>query len=166
MKKILCIFLAALTIAAMGLMMTGCGRNKNEEATNAVQFETQAPTERPTVWSPKDQTTTRSTENATDADDTQSSDATASPDNSGGYAGLSQEAALDMAVKNFEGCYANGIYEGTDASGNAAWVILMITSDGTEFTAYATKDGITSGGYSDAQDTAEEPADSEDVVEY
>lgn len=124
MKRILCFVLAIAMLAMTALVLTGCNNNNKTEETTA---PTQPATQKPTVWQPTDRTTTKSTD---------ATEATGATGSGSGTTGVSQEAAMDMAVKQFTGCYVNGIYEGTDPQGNKAWVLLMLGEDGNEFTAY------------------------------
>lgn len=153
MKRILCFVLAVMMVGATALVMTGCNNNKKTEETTAA-VATQPATEKPTLWQPTDKVTTKST------DATEATGATGSSSGSG-TTGITQQDAMDMAVKQFTGCYVNGIYEGTDPQGNKAWVLIMLAEDGSEFTAYVsggkayTADGASSQSSTQPATTAE-----------
>lgn len=155
MKKSICILLAIVLITVIGLSVTACSGTTKTAETIGV---TQIPTEKPTLWQPKDKVTTPTPQKSTD--DAQNPDATKAAD-SDSSAELTQDEALDKALAQYPGCYSNGIYQGTDPQGNPAWVVLMITADYDDFTVYVTKDKV----YTDS-DAQNAPGSSEDSDYY
>ena len=146
MKKICSIILIAAVITAFGMTAVGC-------SSNTTSAETQAPTAAATQAA-----TAASTEAATQA---ATAAATAAPTEastektSGGYAGLSQDDAMNKAMQANPGYYVNSIDQGKDPSGKEAWVVDMINDDLNAITVYVTKDGVSDGsGSGEAQPTS------------
>lgn len=165
MKKILSLILAAAILAATGLILTGCGEDKKEAEKT---YETTAPAQQTTeagtlaTEQTESQTTGQTpTYAAADATDGQSADA------GDAYAGVSQDEALNLAVNNVPGYYANSIYQGTAADGTPAWVVQMVDENGNETTCYIKSDGTVisdmsgQGSYDSTEATAYPDGDSD-----
>ncbi len=140
MKKFVCIFLAALMIAATCMILAGCGEDK-KDAKKATVAPTVAPTQAPTVVPTAAATLAPITELSTDAPQEEQPQETQNPDL---YGGITSAEAVEQAL------YYVG--EGYEVVSNVqsymyeqeAWYVGVkaFTQDSTVYYMYINSSGI------------------------
>ena len=170
MKKIVSIMLIAAIAVTSAVALTACGSSNNTDpsvaatAATTATTATAAPTAAATQAATAAQQVNNADSNSGNADNTGNQS-----DNSGAeYAGITQDKAYTLALeRSGSGAQVISCYQGTIAGGsqegNAAWVVTVQESDGTQKSYYCGFPfcyNIESGDYLNpsAQDTGSEYA--------
>lgn len=137
MKKIISIMLIAAIAVTSAIALSACGSSNNTDPSVAATTATTATTA-PTAAATQAATAAQQNNNA----GSNSGDTGNRSDNSGAeYAGITQDKAYSLALeRSGSGAQVIGCYQGTIAGGSqegdAAWVVTVQESDGTQKSYY------------------------------